>query len=302
MNTTFVSAGLIPYIELPDSRFIHPFGILVATGVLIGTALTMRRARSIGYDVAKLNSFITWMLVAGFLGGHILDEIFYHWDEVVADPLVLVKLWQGLSSFGGFVGALTGILMWKYFEVRNGGIRRRAKPEFILPFADLVLSVFPIAWIFGRSGCASVHDHPGMRTTADSLLAVSWKTGRPGEEVTTLFGFIKLIHGKVYQFDLGLLEAMFSVIIAFFFVLTWRRRLATGTYVIATALAYAPVRFAMDFLRLPDAEHGDIRYGNLTPAQWACIALFAFGFVMIGVVLRNKKLGRDPGFLIRKAA
>ena len=47
----------------------------------------------------------------------------------------------------------------------------------ILPFADLILSVFPVAWVFGRSGCSVVHDHPGMKAEPGSLLAVAF--GRP---------------------------------------------------------------------------------------------------------------------------
>ena len=60
---------MVPYIHVPDLHIgplpLHPFGILVATGVLVGTSITTRRARKLGYDVVQLNSFITWMLVVG---------------------------------------------------------------------------------------------------------------------------------------------------------------------------------------------------------------------------------------------
>src|SRR2546430_6263581 len=107
---------MIPYIKVPDLQLgpipLHPFGILVATGVLVGTAIATRRGQKIGFDLVLLNSFITWMLVAGFIGGHVLDELFYHWDEVVKRPWSLLFLWEGLSSFGGFVGALIGVILW----------------------------------------------------------------------------------------------------------------------------------------------------------------------------------------------
>ena len=70
---------------------------------------------------------------------------------------------------------------------------------------------------------------------------------------------------------------MFTVILATLLALTWRRKLTTGSYVAAMALAYAPVRFAMDFLRVRDIDQADPRYGELTPAQWSCVALFVFG-------------------------
>ncbi|HXN34031.1 MAG TPA: prolipoprotein diacylglyceryl transferase family protein [Polyangiaceae bacterium] len=287
---------MIPYIHVPDMHIgplpLHPFGILVATGVLVGSSVATRRARTLGYDLEKLNSFITWMLVAGFVLSHPLDSLLYHWDEVLKNPLSLVMLWQGLSSFGGFVGALVGIVLWKYLVIESGRLRRRTRPQSILPFADLVLSALPLGWMFGRAGCATVHDHPGARTTADTLLAVAYPL-RPGEGTVTNVGFIQLIHGHEPRFDLGLLELMFTVILAACFALTWRRRLPVGSYVVATALAYAPVRFAMDFLRVPPSEGGDSRYAGLTPAQWSCLALFVYGLAMIAYMWRLRVRGID---------
>ncbi len=295
---------MIPYIHVPDLHIgpvpLHPFGILVATGVLVGSSVATRRAAALGYDLAKLNSFVTWMLVSGFILSHFLDSLFYHWDEVVKRPWSLALPWEGLSSFGGFVGALVGIVLWKYFVVVDGRLRARRPPQPILPFADLVLSVFPLGWMFGRAGCSTVHDHPGARATADTLLAVAYPF--PGETASTKIGFIEFIHGHDPRFDLGLLELMFTVILAVCFALTWRRKLPTGTYVIASALAYAPVRFAMDFLRKPENEGGDTRYAGLTPAQWSCIALFVYGIVMIGYVRWLRVNHIDPTETVRDPA
>jgi phosphatidylglycerol:prolipoprotein diacylglycerol transferase len=287
---------MVPYIHVPDLHIgplpLHPFGILVATGVLVGTSITARRAKKLGYDVLQLNSFVTWMLVSAFVCSHILDSIFYHWDEVVRRPWSVLMLWEGLSSFGGFVGGLIGILLWKYFVVDDVWPHRRRHPAPILPFADLVLSVFPIGWMFGRAGCSTVHDHPGARTTADTFLAVAYPR-HPGDGTVTRFGFIEFIHGHDPRFDLGFLELIFTVILAACFALTWRRRLPIGTYVIVSGLAYAPVRFAMDFLRIPANDGGDTRYGDLTPAQWSCMVLFLYAVIMIFYVRRLQARGVD---------
>ena len=87
---------------------------------------------------------------------------------------------------------------------------------------------------------------------------------------------------------------MFTVVLATLFALTWRRKLTTGSYIAAVALAYAPVRFAMDFLRVKDMENADPRYGSFTPAQWSCIALFVFGLVMVGKITQLRRTGVDP--------
>jgi phosphatidylglycerol:prolipoprotein diacylglycerol transferase len=294
---------MVPYIHIPDLHIgplpLHPFGILVATGVLVGTSITAKRATKLGYDVVQLNSFVTWMLVSAFILSHILDQFFYHWDEVVRRPWSVFMLWEGLSSFGGFIGAVVGIVLWKYFVIDEVWPRRRAQPAPLLPFADLVLSVLPVGWAFGRAGCASVHDHPGARATADTLLAVAYPR-HPGDGTVTKFGFIELIQGHDPRFDLGFLEFLFTVFLAICFALTWRRKLPIGTYVIVTGLAYAPVRFAMDFLRIPATDGGDTRYGDLTPAQWSCIALFVYSFLMIFYVRRQQARGIDTTLPLRE--
>jgi phosphatidylglycerol:prolipoprotein diacylglycerol transferase len=137
-----------------------------------------------------------------------------------------------------------------------------------------------------------VHDHPGARATADTLLAVAYPL-RAGDGTVTKFGFIELVRGHDPRFDLGLLELLFTIILVACFMVTWRRRLAIGTYVIASALAYAPVRFAMDFLRVPESQGGDPRDAGLTPAQWACIVLFVYGVAMIPYVKRLNVRGID---------
>ncbi len=305
---------MIPYIHVPDLKIgpltLHPFGLLVATGVILGTYLATRRARQRGLELEKLNSFITWMLVGGFLGGHMLDQVFYHWPEFVKRPWSIFLLYEGLSSFGGFIGALIGIVLWKYFEAVPIGripflgfaipkFRKRELAMPILPFADLILSVFPVAWAFGRSGCSVVHDHPGMRADPGTMFAVAF--GRPEriqKIVSVGTGDLELRWGNAPQFDLGLLELMFTVILALMLALTWHKKLTTGSYVAVTSLTYAPVRFAMDFLRVRDVDQADPRYGALTPAQWSCVALFMFGLVMVARVRQLKKSGVDPMDLV----
>jgi phosphatidylglycerol:prolipoprotein diacylglycerol transferase len=304
---------MIPYIYVPDLKLgpltLHPFGLLVATGVVIGTWLATWRARQRALDLDKLNSFIAWMLVAGFLGGHMLDEIFYHPAEVVKRPWSLFLLWEGLSSFGGFVGAVIGAVLWKYFEAvpivntplgTISKFKKRPQAMPILPFSDLILSVFPVAWIFGRSGCSVVHDHQGVKAPIGHWLAVAYGGADPAR--TIHLGPIELRFGNSPHFDLGLLELMFTVILAGLLALTWRKKLTTGSYIAVVSLSYAPVRFAMDFLRIRDTESADPRYGTFTPAQWACIALFVLGLVIVRRILKLRASGEDPMELVSLAA
>jgi phosphatidylglycerol:prolipoprotein diacylglycerol transferase len=152
--------------------------------------------------------------------------------------------------------------------------------------------------MFGRMGCASVHDHPGARATAGALLAVAYPKW-PGEGTVTHVGFIEFIVGHDPRYDLGLLELLFTIMLASALALTWRRKLTIGTYAAVVSLSYAPVRFAMDFLRVPESAGGDTRYGGLTPAQWCCFALFLYGAAMVWYVRQNRIRGVDLAALVR---
>lgn len=275
-----LAAPLFPYITLPELTLvpeglfgsfppvpisIKPFGALVATGVYLGAYLTLQRAKRIGLDEKVMASFIAWVVGIGFVGGHVLDEVFYYPERLVNDPLSIFKLWDGLSSFGGFTGAFIGMLIWR---------SRYRVP--VLPYADNVMSMLPIGWVFGRTGCATAHDHPGI--LSDSWLAVRYPGGA--------------------RFDLGLLEMLLTVPLALAFWWLAKKPRPWGFFSAIACIGYAPLRFALDFLRehegVPGDVHGaiDPRYFFLTPAQWECFALLALGLFLLRHVLVGVAAGR----------
>jgi phosphatidylglycerol---prolipoprotein diacylglyceryl transferase len=240
---------MLPYFEQPVLHLgpvpVYAFGVMVAIGIAVGIWLATRRAPLYGIDREDLYDFIQWMLIPAFVISHVLDAAWYHPAELVEHPEMLLSI-GGLSSFGGFLGAIVGALMF----------RARRKVE-ILPYVDLTLSVFPIAWVFGRAGCTLAHDHPGVFTDASNPLAFAYPDGP--------------------RWDLGFLEMLFSIVLSLAIVAWWRKPRPIGFYTAVTMIAYAPVRFALDFLR-EDPEHGgDARYAALTPGQWAALAMLAGG-------------------------
>ena len=278
-----VSEPLLPYIDIPDlplpflqhvpllGRFVdpahppalHKFGLLVATGVYLGSVLAMRHARDRRLDEKKMSDFIFWVLVGGFICAHVLDVVFYYPQKLLKDPLSLLRIWESLSSFGGFTGAAIGALAWRFHH--------RAS---ILAYVDTVGSAFPLAWCFGRAGCSLAHDHPGR--VSDAWLAVRWP-------------------GVVGRYDLGLIEFSLTIPLAIYFWWSWRKGpRPVGFYTGIMCAYYAPVRFLLDFFRAE--EHGglvggDPRYGGLTPAQWGCFGLFALGLWFIKI---SKQQGAEP--------
>ena len=249
----------IPYVEIPPLHLfgpignigeisIKPFGTLVAVGVYVGIELAQKQGKKCKLDAATLSSFIWYILAGGFIGGHVLDTIFYRPAHVLSSPLSLLKIWDGQSSFGGFTGAFVGLLIWQ----------RRFKAS-TLRYADVVGSAFPTAWIFGRMGCSVAHDHPGMRS--DSWIAVAYPAGG--------------------RFDLGLYEMLLTIPLAIAFLVLMDKPRPPGFFNGIMCAAYAPVRFVLDFLRARDLAGADPRYLGLTPAQWGCALMLAVGLFLV---------------------
>jgi phosphatidylglycerol:prolipoprotein diacylglycerol transferase len=220
-----------------------------------------------------------------------LDAVFYHPNHLAQDPAYLFKLWDGLSSYGGFTGAVLGALIWRQVTVTWkpitlpwGGepvtifsipskivVAGWSRGTPVLPYVECVNSAFPLAWVFGRMGCSSVHDHPGR--LSDAWYALRWPMAGGG---------------VVGRLDLGLIEMVLTIPLALAFLILWQRKPVRplGFYSGRMCVAYAPVRFLLDFLRENEASAGalaggDPRYGGLTPAQWACFGLFALGIFMV---------------------
>lgn len=255
----------IPFLEFLNPEHppsIKPFGTLVAIGVYVGSMLTLKRARERKLDEKVFNDFIFWVVATGFVLSHMLDAVFYHPKRVWADPLYLVRIWDGLSSFGGFIGAVVGAFAWRYY---------RRQP--ILEYVDITVSAFPLAWVFGRAGCSVVHDHPGKLSNA-------WFAVR--------YPLDQLSAGYEGRIDLGFIEFALTIPLAIACHYLWQRRplRASGFYVGLTLTAYAPIRFLLDFFRIAPTDAGrvveaDPRYAGLTPAQWACFLALGVGLYFV---------------------
>jgi phosphatidylglycerol:prolipoprotein diacylglycerol transferase len=222
-----------------------PFGPLVSLGVLFGIHLMRVWAQRFALAWEDVFAAVGWMLVVGFVGSHVLDVALYR-PQQLFEPGVLLDFRSDYSSFGGFVcGGVTAAIAFRRYGVP------------LLRGMECTLYGFIGGWLFGRLACFSVHDHPGRETT--------FPLGVP--------------MGGVVRHDLGLYELLYTI--GLFAVVQGgaRSRRPDGWVVAVAATSYAPVRFALDFLRVRDAT-----YAGLTPAQWACIPLFVLGIVFVARV------------------
>jgi phosphatidylglycerol:prolipoprotein diacylglycerol transferase len=246
----------IPIPVLDGTFAVHPFGLLIALGILVGSrvALWYGSRRGVPPEVVRAFLFITTGI--GFLSAMVLNLVVYQPEALAAMARGEFR-YPGLSSYGGVLGGI-GAAIW---------FRQRRRMS-VLVLGDIWCFAFPFAWLFGRIGCFLVHDHVG--TVSDFLLAVDdyQRRGQP-------------------RHDLGLYEALWSVFAIVLFLTLARKLRRPGFYLALLPLVYAPIRFFLDFLREVPEFGGDIRYGGLTPAQYASIAFTAIGILIAMRVARG---------------
>ena len=229
---------------------IQSFGLLVAVGLLITFAMTARRAeRQFGISGEEFQNFGMFLVVFGWCFSHVFNVVFYEPEKVMEDPLILLKVWGSISSYGGLLGGIIAAFIYKW---------RHPKANFPA-LVDIGAYGLTFAWMFGRFGCASVHDHPGH--TTDFFLGIQW------------------IDGTI-RHDLGFYEALWWIVIVAVVLIADRTPRAVGFFPALVATMYAPARFFLDFLRVPPDLGGDIRYFGLTPGQYSSIVLFILGLYL----------------------
>jgi phosphatidylglycerol---prolipoprotein diacylglyceryl transferase len=239
---------VIPYFELPSLRLgpftLQAFGLFAAAGVYLAARLAARAAERSGLDSKPLLDFAVWGVGSGVVVGHLVHVLLYHPEEL-REPVRILMVWEGLSSFGGLLGAVIAAAIF----FRHIGV---AFHDYGDAFA---LGVAP-GWGVARIGCFVVHDHPGILTTFP-LAVKNW----PGGGV---------------RHDMGLYDALvlFSITAVLYFLA--RRKILEGRLLAVLAVLYAVCRFLLDFLRASDVPYADARYLGLTPAQYFCFGLVAY--------------------------
>jgi phosphatidylglycerol:prolipoprotein diacylglycerol transferase len=276
---------LIPYFEpfvldLGIAK-VHAFGILVALGFLIGGNVAQAKAVRFTGDpkaAERVNRLVGWLVFGTFIGGHLGDVLFYRPAELADDPELfgkmmaafasgrlprsdeiplVLRLWEGLSSFGGF-SVCVPLCIWFF----------RKEKVNVWPYLDALAIAFSLGWFFGRMGCFSAHDHPGGETNF-------W---------LGVYGMTRDANGAILKdiatHDLGLYEALWSGAVYLLFLRLDTKPRFHGFYVSWIAALYGPFRFFLDFGRSSAVDEGG-RYMGLTPAQYGSIVVTALAVWML---------------------
>ncbi len=187
----------------------------------------------------QVENLLTWIILGVILGGRLGFVLFYQPGYYLAEPLRILRVWEGGMSFhGGFLGVVVASLIY----CRREGIA-------LLPTADLLALAAPLGLLLGRLANFINAELWGRPTD------MPWGVAFPGDAAQycpTIATEICARHpSQLYEAALeGLLLGLLLI------YLVWRRgwlrlpgRIA-GTFFAGYGLA----RFTVEFFRQPDAQ------------------------------------------------
>ena len=242
---------------------LNVWSFAVPAAIISGYLYALRRARLSGIATREFESAMEWCVGGGLVISHMVEILLYQSHRLKTEPWwILFKFWDGLSSYGGFFGAV--LVLTIFYRVLR---KRRWWLE-----ADCIMQGLILGWIFGRFGCTVSGDHPGPRTD------VAWAYPYPDGP----------------RHNMGLYEMVFTIVVLFPANLILARfKPKPGAFIAMNCLLYGAGRFALDFLRATDRSDADPRYFGLTLAHYLSGGIFVFGGIVL-FLSRAGKLASDP--------
>lgn len=237
---------------------VHWYGIMYVLGFGAAWWLARRRAArpQSTWTGAEVDDLIFWAMLGVILGGRIGYVLFYglaFWSEDAWYPL---KIWQGGMSFHG---ALIGVLL----AIGVFGVRRK---RHALDVMDFTAPLPGLGIMAGRIGNFINGELWGAPTTVSWGFLVPGAAGEPAS----------VRHAtQLYE---ALLEGLAMFVLLWWFSARPRPR---GAVLGLGLLFYGCVRFAVELLRIPDAQIGYLAGGWFTMGQLLCLPMIAAGAVLL---------------------
>lgn len=132
---------------------VYSYGLMIAIGIIVASALFIRRAKDDGYDEDKLLNLIIVTVISGILGGKLLF-ILTELNNIINDPSILLNFGNGFVIYGAIIGGALGL----YLYCRKNKFNSLRILDFVAPGVALAQG-------FGRIGCFLAGCCYGRETT-----------------------------------------------------------------------------------------------------------------------------------------
>lgn len=238
------------------------YGLMYLLAFAIGWWILARRARAPEAALSRpqVDDLMFYLILGVVLGGRVGFALFYGAEYWLADPLWLLRVWEGGMSFhGGALGALAAIALF----ARRRGLRVGA-------VTDAVARLAPIGLGLGRIGNFINQELIGRVSELPWAMVFEADAARLPRHPSQLYE--ALLEGA----------ALYIIVNAY---AAKPRRAWSVTAVFA--LAYGCMRFAVEFLREPDAP----LWLMMTRGQWLSLAMAAAAILILRATARRGPAG-----------
>lgn len=234
---------------------IHWYGIMYLIGFAAAWWLGRRRAERREWlgAPARVDDLIFYGAIGVVLGGRIGYMLFYNFDIWLADPLRLLRVWEGGMSFhGGLIGVLVALWLFaRRYQFDYGTVI-----DFIAPLVPIGLGAGRLGNFINGELWGRVSDLP-------------WAMPFPGA------GPLPRHPSQLYEF---LLEGVVLFLLLWWFSARPRPRWAVAGMF---ALLYGLFRFLVEFVREPDAHLGVLALGWMSMGQILSLPLLLVGLLLL---------------------
>jgi phosphatidylglycerol:prolipoprotein diacylglycerol transferase len=260
----FASPG--PFVLQIGPLSIRWYGLLFATGVLLGTWLAQREAIRRGEDPDQLLNVIVYGVMAGLIGAR-LYYVLFNWGYYGSRPLKILAVWEGgLAIHGGLLaGGLTAVVY---------SIRKKLP---VLTYLDIMAPSAPLGQAIGRWG--NFFNQEAFGTPTD----LPWKLyiepyHRPPDLATFEYFHPTFLYESLWNF---------LVFVILYFLLRRRLQRMPGALLLCYIALYSVGRFFVEGLRIDSLMLGPLRAAQAM--SLVLITLSLIGFAWLRAVARRPR-------------
>lgn len=258
---TFIHWNVDPEIFRLGSLSVRWYGLLFASGFLIGYYIGEKMFKWEKVNPKWLDSLFIYLIVATIVGARLGHVLFYGWEYYSQHPWEIIKVWHGgLASHGGALGIMVALLLYsKYVSHRS-----------LLWVLDRVVVPTALVAALIRTGNLMNSEIYGIQTS----LPWGFIFDRNGETVAK--HPTQIYEALSYLFGFGLLMYMY-----------WKTKakdkqgMLLGVFFIITFLS----RFLIEFIK-EDQEAFEATM-SLNMGQWLSIPFVIAGIILVAVAYRK---------------
>ena len=257
MSTALPYPAIDPVAFALGPLTVHWYGIMYLLAFACAWWLATLQSRRPNSPVARaaVDDLIVWGAWGVILGGRVGYVVFYNAPAWAADPLLIVKIWQGGMSFhGGLIGVVVALLLYA-----------RKHRLCVVALFDFAAPLVPTGLLFGRLGNFIGQELWGRPTD------VSWAMVFPMDPLQ-----LPRHPSQLYE---AFLEGALLFTLLLWFASKPRLRGQVGGLFL---LGYGVARFSVEFFREPD-QHIAANPGLIaglewmTRGQWLCLPMIVVG-------------------------